>query len=38
MSTTVTVIAGCAVSRVVIKGIGPLALGGRELPGGSRAS
>ena len=32
MSTTVAVIAGCAVVTYVIKGIGPLALGGRELP------
>jgi len=32
MSTTVAVIAGCAVVTYVIKGIGPLALGGRDLP------
>jgi branched-subunit amino acid transport protein len=32
MSTTVAVIAGCAVTTWAIKGIGPLALGGRELP------
>ena len=32
MSTTVAVIAGCAIVTYVIKGIGPLALGGRELP------
>ena len=32
MSTSVAVIAGCAVVTYAIKGIGPLALGGRELP------
>jgi branched-subunit amino acid transport protein len=32
VSTTVTIIAGCAVVTAVIKGIGPMALGGRELP------
>src|SRR4051812_49552010 len=32
MSTSVAVIAGCAVTTWAIKGIGPLALGGRELP------
>ena len=32
MSTSVAVIAGCALATYVIKGIGPLALGGRELP------
>ena len=32
MSGTVAVIAGCAIATYVIKGIGPLALGGRELP------
>ena len=32
MSSTVALIGGCAVVTYVIKGIGPLALGGRELP------
>jgi branched-subunit amino acid transport protein len=32
MSTTVVLIAGCAIVTAVIKGIGPLALGGRDLP------
>jgi branched-subunit amino acid transport protein len=32
MSTTVALIGGCAVVTYVIKGIGPLALGGRDLP------
>jgi hypothetical protein len=32
MSGTVAVIAGCAIATYLIKGIGPLALGGRELP------
>jgi branched-subunit amino acid transport protein len=32
VSTTVAVIAGLAVSTYAIKGIGPLVLGGRELP------
>ena len=32
MSTSVAVIAGCAVVTYAIKGIGPFALGGRELP------
>ena len=32
MSTSVAVIAGCAIVTYAIKGIGPLALGGRELP------
>jgi len=32
MSTSVAVIAGCAVVTYAIKGIGPLALGGRDLP------
>ncbi len=32
MSSSVALIAGCAVVTFVIKGIGPLALGGRELP------
>ena len=32
MSTTVTLIAGCAVVTAFIKGIGPFALGGRDLP------
>jgi branched-subunit amino acid transport protein len=32
LSTTVTVIAGCAAVTATIKGIGPMALGGRELP------
>jgi branched-subunit amino acid transport protein len=33
MSTTVAVIAGCAAVTFAIKGAGPLALGGRDLPG-----
>jgi branched-subunit amino acid transport protein len=32
MSTSVAVIAGCAVVTAAIKAVGPLALGGRELP------
>jgi branched chain amino acid efflux pump len=32
MSTSVALIGGCAVVTFIIKGIGPLALGGRELP------
>jgi branched-subunit amino acid transport protein len=32
MSTSVAVIAGCAVVTYAIKGVGPLVLGGRELP------
>ena len=32
MSTSVAVIAGCAVTTMAIKGAGPLALGGRDLP------
>lgn len=32
MSTTVAVIAGCAVVTFAIKAIGPVALGGRDLP------
>jgi branched-subunit amino acid transport protein len=32
VSTAVSVIAGCAAVTVVIKGIGPMALGGRDLP------
>jgi branched-subunit amino acid transport protein len=32
MSTTVSLIAGCALVTAVIKAAGPLALGGRELP------
>jgi branched-subunit amino acid transport protein len=32
MSTPVALIAGCAVVTYAIKGIGPFALGGRELP------
>jgi branched-subunit amino acid transport protein len=32
MSTSVAVIAGCALVTYAIKGIGPLALGGRDLP------
>ena len=32
MSTTVALIGGCAVVTYLIKGIGPLALGGRDLP------
>ncbi|MEA2270214.1 MAG: hypothetical protein QOD55_1906 [Solirubrobacteraceae bacterium] len=32
MSTSVAIIAGCAVVTAVIKGIGPMALGGRDLP------
>ena len=33
MSATVAVIAGCALVTAAIKAIGPVALGGRELPG-----
>jgi branched-subunit amino acid transport protein len=32
MSTTVLLIGGCALVTAVIKAIGPVALGGRELP------
>ena len=32
MSTTVSVIAGLALTTYTIKGVGPLVLGGRELP------
>jgi branched-subunit amino acid transport protein len=32
MSTTVLLIGGCAVVTAIIKAIGPVALGGRELP------
>jgi branched-subunit amino acid transport protein len=32
VSTTVALIAGCALVTYAIKGIGPLALGGRDLP------
>jgi branched-subunit amino acid transport protein len=32
VSTAVEVIAGCAAVTVAIKGIGPMALGGRDLP------
>lgn len=32
MSTTVLLIGGCAVVTAVIKAVGPVALGGRELP------
>jgi branched-subunit amino acid transport protein len=32
MSTSVAVIAGCAVTTFAIKAAGPVALGGRELP------
>ncbi len=33
MSTSAAVIAGCAVVTATIKAAGPVALGGRELPG-----
>jgi branched-subunit amino acid transport protein len=33
MSTSVAVIAGCAVTTFAIKAAGPVALGGRALPG-----
>ncbi len=33
MSTTTVVIAGCALVTFAIKAVGPVALGGRELPG-----
>lgn len=33
MSGTVALIAGCAFATVAIKAAGPVALGGRELPG-----
>ena len=33
MSTAVALIAGCAVVTALIKAAGPVALGGRELPG-----
>ncbi len=33
MSTTAVVIAGCALVTFAIKAVGPVALGGRELPG-----
>jgi branched-subunit amino acid transport protein len=32
MSSTVLLIAGCAVATALIKAVGPVALGGRELP------
>jgi branched chain amino acid efflux pump len=32
MSTTAALIGGCAVVTYLIKGVGPLALGGRDLP------
>ena len=32
MSSSVALIAGCALVTYMIKGIGPLALGGRDLP------
>jgi branched-subunit amino acid transport protein len=32
MSTSVAVIAGCAIVTYAIKGVGPLVLGGRDLP------
>jgi branched-subunit amino acid transport protein len=32
VSTSVALIAGCALTTYAIKGIGPLALGGRDLP------
>ena len=32
MSTTVVVIGGCAVATAVFKAVGPVALGGRDLP------
>jgi branched-subunit amino acid transport protein len=32
MSTTVLLIGGCALVTAVIKAVGPVALGGRELP------
>jgi branched-subunit amino acid transport protein len=32
MNTSVALIAGCALVTYAIKGIGPLALGGRDLP------
>ena len=32
MSTSATVIAGCALVTSAIKAVGPMALGGRELP------
>ena len=32
MSTAVAVVAGCAVVTAAIKAVGPIALGGRELP------
>jgi branched-subunit amino acid transport protein len=33
MSTTVSVIGGCAIVTAAIKAAGPVALGGRDLPG-----
>jgi branched-subunit amino acid transport protein len=33
VSTSVAVIGGCALVTAAIKAVGPLALGGRELPG-----
>jgi branched-subunit amino acid transport protein len=33
VSTTAVVIAGCALVTFAIKAVGPVALGGRELPG-----
>ena len=32
MSSTVVLIAGCAIATALIKAVGPVALGGRELP------
>ena len=32
MSTSAAVIAGCAIVTIAIKAVGPIALGGRELP------
>ena len=32
MSTSVALIGGCALVTVAIKAVGPIALGGRELP------
>jgi branched-subunit amino acid transport protein len=36
VSTSVSLIAGCAAVTAIIKAVGPVALGGRELPGWSR--
>ena len=33
MSTSAALIAGCAIVTFAIKAVGPIALGGRELPG-----